>query len=687
MSDAIVDWSDELLASMEPVRGVSTSKRSPSLGAWKKLHARAQKLAPKWTVFLASGLTTAPIAARALERLALPKAPPPGGAELEGAVLGVLAFRDTWAMQDVAGPALDYLVAAYDLAFALRACVASLSTWVEQYDHRGPQSFGPRQDLRDTCAGSGTTPFTALRAHLACASEADHALALEAARELWEKPPHPLARPALAYAFPGEEDWAHAIDGSQSIAVATSSRDEALVVACLARGAWHIYLRYAERSCAPRVAAMLAMVGPTPRLVTALFALLDTLHERAQRRELLDVLARIGTVDALRALTERVVRDDVPGALQSAMARFPSLAVPPLAELAATRGKAATLARSLLRALLRSPPADLDAIVGSLDEAERRQVGALRAAEVTIAPDELLPPCLRSAPTLAKPGMKRPPLPKFASTSMLPAPTLRAGGALPASAVGHLLEMMAISHQPEAPYPGLGEVRDACTPASLAAFASALLDAWLAAGGVGKEAWAMNGIAWFGDAACVRTLAELVRAWPGESAHQRAILGLHVLATIRTDVALMHLHAIAQKAKFKALQESAQRARFADYEILQPFVQLGREIFTLEPGERSAFSTGRFAGRSVSTGAVLGLEARGWTRGAVSDGGWIDVMQKTLPGPVYATLDLAPGMVVGLVKEHPVQTLGKLALLARTFGSIDPITVSELFRDVATLAG
>ena len=68
MSDGSIDWSDELLASMEPVRGVSTSKRSPSLGAWKKLHARAQKLAPKWAVFLASGLTTAPIAARALEQ-------------------------------------------------------------------------------------------------------------------------------------------------------------------------------------------------------------------------------------------------------------------------------------------------------------------------------------------------------------------------------------------------------------------------------------------------------------------------------------------------------------------------------------------------------------------------------------------------------------------------------------------
>jgi hypothetical protein len=49
----------------------------------------------------------------------------------------------------------------------------------------------------------------------------------------------------------------------------------------------------------------------------------------------------------------------------------------------------------------------------------------------------------------------------------------------------------------------------------------------------------------------------MIRAWPGESAHARAVVGLDVLAAIGSDVALMHLHGIAQKLKFKGLQEKA----------------------------------------------------------------------------------------------------------------------------------
>jgi hypothetical protein len=60
-----------------------------------------------------------------------------------------------------------------------------------------------------------------------------------------------------------------------------------------------------------------------------------------------------------------------------------------------------------------------------------------------------------------------------------------------------------------------------------------------------------------GDDECARKLAPLVRAWPGESLHARATVGLDVLAQIGSDVALMHLHAIAQKLRFKALQEKA----------------------------------------------------------------------------------------------------------------------------------
>ncbi|EIM4367117.1 DUF4132 domain-containing protein, partial [Escherichia coli] len=54
-----------------------------------------------------------------------------------------------------------------------------------------------------------------------------------------------------------------------------------------------------------------------------------------------------------------------------------------------------------------------------------------------------------------------------------------------------------------------------------------------------------------------RKLTPLIRAWPGESQHKRATVGLDILAAIGSDIALMQLNGIAQKLKFKALQERA----------------------------------------------------------------------------------------------------------------------------------
>ena len=51
----------------------------------------------------------------------------------------------------------------------------------------------------------------------------------------------------------------------------------------------------------------------------------------------------------------------------------------------------------------------------------------------------------------------------------------------------------------------------------------------------------------------------MVRAWPGESQHQRAVLGLECLRAIGTDVALMQLNGIAQKLSFKGLKARAAR--------------------------------------------------------------------------------------------------------------------------------
>jgi len=152
---------------------------------------------------------------------------------------------------------------------------------------------------------------------------------------------------------------------------------------------------------------------------------------------------------------------------------------------------------------------------------------------------------------------KMPAMPSFWSAGAFARPVLKSGKALPLSAVEHLGSMLALGKDVAEPYAGVARVKDACTAESLADFAWDLFQAWSLAGWPSKEGWGFLQLGWLGDDACVRKLVPLVRAWPGESAHARAVTGLDVLAAIGTDVALMHLNGIAEKLKFKGLQEKA----------------------------------------------------------------------------------------------------------------------------------
>jgi hypothetical protein len=67
----------------------------------------------------------------------------------------------------------------------------------------------------------------------------------------------------------------------------------------------------------------------------------------------------------------------------------------------------------------------------------------------------------------------------------------------------------------------------------------------------------MRAVGWLGDDECARQLTRLIRKWPGESAHARAVTGLDVLADIGSDIALMNLNGIAEKLKYRGLQEKA----------------------------------------------------------------------------------------------------------------------------------
>jgi hypothetical protein len=136
-----------------------------------------------------------------------------------------------------------------------------------------------------------------------------------------------------------------------------------------------------------------------------------------------------------------------------------------------------------------------------------------------------------------------------------------------------------------------------------------------------------------------------------------------------------------------------------DYEIIQPFRQLGREAYPMREEERTSTRLERAAGITVLTGRVLGLEARGWQRGAPEDHGeirWFARPIDTGGSQLEARLPLQPGISIFQPMMHPQQTLGPVQVVARPsrdtedvlpLGDLDPVVFSELVRDLESLRG
>ncbi|WP_033218837.1 DUF4132 domain-containing protein [Kitasatospora phosalacinea] len=153
---------------------------------------------------------------------------------------------------------------------------------------------------------------------------------------------------------------------------------------------------------------------------------------------------------------------------------------------------------------------------------------------------------------------KLPAFPAWLRVGALPQVLLAdGGGALPQPAVRNLVTMLQVGKVHE-PYPGLAAVAPALRADTLTAFAWAVFEEWWQAGMPSPDGWALHALGVLGDDGTARRLAPMVREWPGQSAHQRAVEGLEVLAAIGTDTALVQLHGIAQRVKFKALKARAQ---------------------------------------------------------------------------------------------------------------------------------
>ncbi|MCX4094883.1 DUF4132 domain-containing protein [Nocardia sp. alder85J] len=206
-------------------------------------------------------------------------------------------------------------------------------------------------------------------------------------------------------------------------------------------------------------------------------------------------------------------------------------------------GRARTSASAVLRTL--DERGHRDAIRTAAAQFGEQAAAAI-SAELDIDPLLLLPPALPIPPAWLAPA------------ALAPIVLRDNGSALPAEAVATVCTMLALC-SPNGDYAGIARLLAAAEPESLADFAWSAFQMWELAGYPVQQSWILHALGVVGTDDTARRLTPYIRAWPGESAHTRAVAGLDALVTIGSDLALMQLNAIAEKVKFAGLRTEARK--------------------------------------------------------------------------------------------------------------------------------
>ncbi|GGV24089.1 hypothetical protein GCM10010182_53070 [Actinomadura cremea] len=182
--------------------------------------------------------------------------------------------------------------------------------------------------------------------------------------------------------------------------------------------------------------------------------------------------------------------------------------------------------------------------------------------------------------------------PEWADADALSRPVLRDDGSeLPAAATRNLVHILAMAGMPD-DYPGVDEAVDEveaiCAPESLAAFSSALFEAWRAAGYPAGHGFVLRALTRFGDGAAVGRLGPLLPQWSPDTEWERLHHGMKVLAAVGGEEAAGYLHDLARSPH--------RSVRFHAWRHLE------------EVAAGLGLTADRFADRRVPT---LGLDASG----------------------------------------------------------------------------
>lgn len=121
---------------------------------------------------------------------------------------------------------------------------------------------------------------------------------------------------------------------------------------------------------------------------------------------------------------------------------------------------------------------------------------------------------------------------------------------------------------------------------------------------------------------------------------------------------------------------------FADYELLQPFEQLSRTTYQIDEAALDGKTLPEWCDRIVTTGALLGLEGRGWTR-EQGESGSIGGFSKTLGGERTVTLCFyGEWYVYGQTDPASTNTITQCVLQGAVWRSLSPLIRSEIQRDL-----
>lgn len=202
---------------------------------------------------------------------------------------------------------------------------------------------------------------------------------------------------------------------------------------------------------------------------------------------------------------------------------------------------------------------DLPTLTGRLDLADRFRAEVLDYEDNTppAFTEADTPQWLADAMRQAMPK-KLPPV-KWLVKEALP-PLVCDGHSLNEQQVNVLLYVLSKAAPDENAPPLLTALKAHVDGTVLDRWAWALYEQWTERGAPTNGKWGLVTVGWLGNDVSAFKLVPLIRRWPGEGLHQRAVTGLTVLRLIGTETALLQLHGIAQKVQFAALKRAAQAA-------------------------------------------------------------------------------------------------------------------------------